>query len=309
LEKNQVTLKKKLFLLVFALFIAGILVSAMPTTLFVHANGTVWLQPAQGKPGSTVSVNGGGFSGIVYILFNGTGVATTQPDSYSNIQVAVTVPWVSPGGYNITASDNNGDSGTATFTVTGSSASPAPTTTSTSSASVAPTVAPTYSGTTSTPYYTYQPTYSQPPQNNGFWSPLVIGVVAVIAAAALISITFMFRARSGGKRDTLLQKEEPLPYRPQPPPTPPAAPAPFTSASSSKPYLTAAERYGRPTTYQPATYGQQTARSTVSSRPTTPSTTPSYSQQPISGGKICPHCKRTVRADYNICPYCYKKMK
>lgn len=308
MAKNQTNLKKKLFALVFALFIAAILVSALPTTLIASANGNLWLQPNQAKAGATVSANGGGFNGRAFILFDGTGVATAIPDSYGNIQTTFTVPAVSPGTYNVTASDSNGASATVTFTVAGSGASPSPTATSSSSAKPTPTVVPTYSGTTTAPTYTYQPTYTQPPQNNGFWSPLVIGVVAVIAAAALISFTFMLRARGGGKRDTLLQKEEPLPYRPQPPPTPPATPAPFTSSSSSKPYLTAAERYGRPT-YQPTTYGQQSTRPTVSSRSTTPSYTPSYSQQSTAGGKICPHCKRTVRADYSVCPYCYKKMK
>jgi hypothetical protein len=34
----------------------------------------------------------------------------------------------------------------------------------------------------------------------------------------------------------------------------------------------------------------------------------SYGQQPASG-KICPHCKRVVKADYSICPYCDKKLR
>jgi hypothetical protein len=202
----------------------------------------------------------------------------------------------------------------AIFTVLASNASPSPSTSSSHTATPRPssthTVAPTVSGsTTATARATHRPTVSSS-ADNGFFSPLVIGVIAIVAVVVVLSLILMLRGRGGGrgKRDDLLRRDEPPLYNPQPvstPPTPPpASPSPFSSSSSSRLYQTAAERYGRPTSYRPTTYGQQSASATTY-RPATPSN----NQQPSSGEKICPHCKRTVRGDYSVCPYCYKRMK
>jgi len=317
LAKKRIDMKKSLVTVIFTILIAGILLSILPT---VSATGNVWVQPSQGKPGTLVTVNGGGFSGRVYFYFNGTGVGTGGlPNGVGSASGSFTVPNVPAGTYNITASDDNGVTPGAIFTVLNSNASPSPSTSSSHTATPRPssthTVAPTISGsTTTTTRATHRPTVSSS-ADNGFFSPLVIGVIAVVAVIVVLSLLFMLRVRGGGrgKRDDLLRRDEPPSYTPQPistPPTPPpASPSPLSSSSSSRPYQTAAERYGRPTAYRPTTYGQQSATATVISRPTTPSYTPSYSHQPTSGTKVCPHCKRTVRADYSVCPYCYKRMK
>jgi len=317
LAKKRIELKKSLVTVMFTILIAGILLSEVPS---VNATGSVWVQPNQGKPGTLVGVNGGGFVGRVYFYFNGTGVATGGlPSGTGSVSGSFNVPNVPTGTYNVTASDDNGVTPGVIFTVLDANASPSPSASSSHTATPRPsstrTVAPTGSGSTAaTARATHRPTVSSS-ADNGFFSPLVIGVIAVVAVIVVLSLLFMLRVRGGGrgKRDDLLRRDEPPSFSPQPmstPPTPPpASPSPISSSSSSRPYQTAAERYGRPTAYRPTTYGQQSASATVISRPATPSYAPSYSQQPSSITKICPHCKRTVKGDYSVCPYCYKRMK
>jgi len=315
LAKNQTNLKKSLVTITFTLLIAGFLLSTIPTA---SATGSVSVQPREGKPGTLISVSGGGFSGRVFISFNGTGVGSGMiPSSMGSITGSFAVPNVPAGTYNITARDDNGVTPGIVFTVVDANASPSPSSSPSSSHTATPrpstthTVAPTDSDSTATPRSTRHSTVSAA-ADNGLFSPMVLGVIAVVAVVVVLLLAiFMLRARSGGKgrRDDLYRRDEPPSYNPQPistPPTPPAAsPSPFSSSSSSRPYQTAAERYGRPTSYRPTTYGQQSATATVINRPATPS----YSQQQTSGTKMCPHCKRTVRGDYSVCPYCYKRMK
>ena len=312
MPKKQNNLKKSIVTVIFTLLIASILLSTIPTA---SATGSVSVQPNQGKPGTLINVNGGGFSGRVFISFNGTGVGSGMlPNSMGSIQGSFAVPNVPAGTYNITARDDNGVTPGVVFTVLDANASPSPSSSSSHTATPRPstthTVAPTDSDSTATPHSTRRSTVAANSES-GFFSPLVIGIIAVVAVIVVVLLLiFMFRARGGGRRrDDLLRREEPPAYRPPPtptPPTPPSTPAssPFATTSASRPYVTAAERYGRPTTYRPPTYGQQSTGSTITSRPT-----PSYSQQPTSGTKTCPNCKRAVRADYSVCPYCYKRMK
>ena len=111
-----------------------------------------------------------------------------------------------------------------------------------------------------------------------FWSPPVIaGVVVAAALAVIVPVTFVYRSRN--KQDAL-PGERPLPYRSE-----------FTD-SVNKPTVTA--RYN-----QPSVYGQ---RARPFSQPS------SYAQQtPFT--KMCPRCRQNVKDDYNICPYCNKKLK
>ncbi len=111
-----------------------------------------------------------------------------------------------------------------------------------------------------------------------FWSPPVIAGVAVAAAfAVIVPVTLVYRRRN--KQDAY-PGEKPLPYRSE------------LAQSANKPTATA--RYN-----QPSVYGQRTRASSQPSR---------YAQQPPFT-KICPRCRQIVKDDYNICPYCYKKLK
>lgn len=140
----------------------------------------------------------------------------------------------------------------------------------------------TASGTPQTSTPTYQPTQSPVIQSAGFWSPLVIAaIVAVAAFVVIIPTTLVLRSR--GKQEKLLEKE-PLPYQSEP------------HIQPNQP----TSRYN-----QPPTYSQNLSKPIVTNRYSQPSST----VQQSTVGKTCPHCKRVVKADYNICPYCYKRIR
>lgn len=71
-------------------------------------------------------------------------------------------------------------------------------------------------------------------------------------------------------------------------------------------------RRGRQKTLQPEEVPRYEPHPSVPSRkPYTPSkiNQPATSTQPPPYTKICKHCKRTVRDDLNVCPYCYKRLR
>jgi hypothetical protein len=152
-----------------------------------------------------------------------------------------------------------------------------------------------------------QPTKVAKAESGGFWSPLTIGIIVAALVAFAIPAAFFFMRR--GKPKTLLEEDHSY-SKPQPAPT-------------SRP--AAAPRYGQ-YAYQPSYQGSQPARPTQTPRygqPTTygysrPSSTPSVTtrsapssshSQPAPYTRVCSHCKRTVRNDQNICPYCDKRIK
>jgi len=276
-----------------SLFLSVLVLAIIVAPMGKAASPSISTDPIQGPAGSTVMVYIRGYPALssVDITFGEKKLVSATTDKWALLNVLINVPHLSPGTYDITATGSTGVA-TCKFIVTQSSS-------------------PTHITTPKSTPTGVTPTHNPATASNGFSSTLIYGGVAIIAVVVVVLVFFMLRTRGGGKakRYDLLQKEEPPSYRPQPPPTPPSTPAPFASTITSKPYLTAAERYGRPTTYQPATYGQQSARSSATSLPTTPSYTPSYNQQPSSGEKICPHCKQTIRGDYNVCPHCYKRLK
>jgi hypothetical protein len=139
----------------------------------------------------------------------------------------------------------------------------------------------TVTASLTTPSLTYQPTQSPVIQSDGFWSPLVIAAIVAVAALVFIPMTLVLRSR--GKQEKLLEKE-PLTYQ-------------------SRPYIQSnqpASRYN-----QPPAYGQNLTKPIVTNRYGQSSNT----VQQSAVGKTCPHCKRVVKADYNVCPYCYKRIR
>jgi hypothetical protein len=301
--KRQINLKQVLVTAVLALLIVIILTSVTSKTLLAQTSQFIKLSPTQGPPGTIVHIDGEGFpkDTTVTISFNGATVATTQtfPVLYfsfeqtnlykSVISCQFTIPSTvrSAGSviiglsYDVIASDAAGHSAKATFTVTSSESSPSPTATSST---------PTNPPTNPTPYYSYQPTPVV--QSAGFWSPAVVAVIGVIAAVVvIIPVTFMLRNRSP-KHETLLEKE-PLPYRQEPYGQSNQPTSPYSPSTSR--YSPSTSRYSPSPTYGPIVtrrYGQSA----------------SNVQQPTSG-RTCPHCKKIVKGDYNICPYCFKKMR
>ena len=304
---NQKSNTAKGLLVVLILLIMGLAASSLSV---VKASSTISLSTRQGAAGATVSVSGAGFSGSTYITFDGNVVASAVPDQYSSIMTTFTVPNEAPGTYNVTGYDNSGNNDTSTvaFTIVAAasptpSASVAATPTPKSTSLVTPTPAGASTGTTpaSTPAYTYYPTYTYAPvsQNSSFWSPLVIGIIVAVLVVIMVPVAFLFRGR-GDKQRISLEREEPMPYRSDSssptssyPPTPPPSsfrypPTSTPRSSSFSPQLSKPSTITRPS--QASTYGS------------------SYGQKPLSG-KTCPHCGQTIRADYSVCPFCYKRIK
>jgi hypothetical protein len=139
----------------------------------------------------------------------------------------------------------------------------------------------TVTASPTTPSYTYQPTKSPVTQSGGFWSPLVIAAIVAVAALVIIPMTLVLRSR--GKQEKLLEKE-PLSYQSAP------------RIQSNQP----TSRYN-----QPPAYGQNLTKPILTNRYSQSSST----VQQSAVGKTCPHCKRVVKEDYNVCPYCYKRIR
>ena len=295
-----------------ALFVLCILaLSAMAPMVKAQANGAwaaIQLNPTEGQPGSSVSLTGTGFTGNVLIYF-GTGTSpslalvgtTSSTNSNGAISVFFQVPPESPGSYIVTAQDSAGDSAQSSFIVISGPSSPPTSSPSSSSSTSGSSSSSTSSGST---YYPY-PIVTSLPKSAGFWStPTIAAVIVIVALAAVVSAFLLQRTRS--KREMLLKKE-PLSYQPQSP------------MQTSRPNET--PRYGQSPPYSQSRYNQPSSQSSslspyaqrYSQQTTefamTKSMTSSSSGQQLTSGKTCPHCKRIVKADYSICPYCNKKLK
>ena len=138
----------------------------------------------------------------------------------------------------------------------------------------------------------------------GFWSPLVIGLVVVALVAFAVPAAFFYLKRGKGKM--LLDEEQPINTQELPGASNRSAVSSRYNQSSYQsqqpPKSTGSTRFGQT---QSSSYRSQSSSPTVTSRSTQQS---SYSR-PDPYTKICPHCKRSVRNDQNICPYCDKRLK
>jgi hypothetical protein len=260
---------------------------------------TLWLGSFQGTVGSTVTVTGSGFGvgNSVSINFGTIHVTTTNTDSFGGINAAFTVPLVATGTYIITAT-GGGTSATQSFTVNQAGSQILST------------------GLNGIPITT--PTAA----NAEFWStPTIILIVLVVAAAIVVSLA-LFRRRQN-KQETLFEEEERSQYKPAapvPPKRPAVTPA-YKHGSIASRYDQFAS-YGKPASYaqQPSKnqsvasrYTQATTYSSIQRKTTAAATAPynssaRYNLQPAKT-TICRHCKRSVREDYSVCPFCRKRIK
>ncbi|MGD0450035.1 MAG: hypothetical protein ABSA79_03130 [Candidatus Bathyarchaeia archaeon] len=302
MTKRRIGLKQALVTAILVLLAVSTVTSLISKT--VSAQATVTLYPTQGPVGQQVIVNGVGFGqyASVTISFNGKVVQQTQVTGmYGGIVAGLfNVPTGTPDGtYNVVVTDSDGNSESAPFTVGASTATPLPATSGPSSPVYTPNngVTPTYTPFT---YPTIQP------QNSGL-DPLIIGlIVVVVAVGVIVPVFFMFFRNRSPKRDLLLDREptyRPEPYAPVERPAPPSSP--YNQPTSR--YSTPTSRYSSPSTSR---YTQNTAYSRYSARPTADRySAPASSVQQSTSGRVCPNCKRTVKGDYSVCPYCYKRMR
>ena len=164
--------------------------------------------------------------------------------------------------------------GTYTVTATGSGGVAKTTFTVTEAPSPAPTE--TSAGTP----IGLTPTNSPVTVSAGFWSPLTIAITsAVIAFAVFMTAVYVKR----GKQKPLSYREDSR-YEPRPS-TPPKTP--YAASRTNQPATNSSHQ-----PYQPSKINQ-------------PAT--NIQQPPFT--RVCRHCKRTVRDDLNICPYCSKRLK
>ena len=265
------------------LFLSILTLAAIITPVTKAENLSVTLNPSEGPAGTTVMVMISGFQAPdpVSITFGKTNVGTIPTYySYPSASMVFTVPPVSPGTYTVTAADNlGGGVATATFIVT-----QAPPTTPTPTGMPTGTSASTGTGTSTG----LTPTESPVTVNSsGFWSPLAIAITAVVIAfAVFMTAVYVMRGRQKPLSYEEASRYEPRPSTPSTPSMKPNAPSkinqPYRSYQSSK--------INQP--YQPSKINQPA---------------PNIQQPPYT--RVCRHCKRTVRDDLNICPYCSKRLK
>jgi hypothetical protein len=272
---------------------------------------------SQGPVGTQVIVQITNYPSSDYsftVTFGTANVGTIETGpTFTTASTLFYVPTVALGKYTVTVTGSEGETGTATFTVTQPPpivVTPGPTGTQTGTSSGTPTSSPT--GGIPTNYYPYGT--GPPSKAAGFWSPLAIGVVAfVVAVACFTTVVFVRRGRQGPAR-----LENGSSYKP-------GSPAGSTQPTSYKPTAQETSPYGYKPAAQPTSPYSYRSRysaqetSPYSSRYSTPQTrytaTPQYNQtattrlQPPAHTKVCKHCKRDVREDLNVCPYCFKKLK
>jgi hypothetical protein len=292
-------MEKSFTKLTLALLFLSVFTLAAITSPVAKAQGmSLTLTPSEGPPGTQVIVAVANFpptETAVSVTLGGTNVGSIYVTGYSSSSASEIfyVPTVPVGKYTVTATGSEGEVATATFTVT-------PIGTSTGTPSGIP------SG--------IGPTYSPVKAAAGFWSPLAVGIVAfVVAIACFMTAVFVRRGRQGPVRleddssyklrspvgstqptnyKSTAQETSPYGYRPSDQPASPYSYRSRSSAQETSPY---SSRYAAPPTRYTATpQYNQTATSPL---------------QPPAHTKICKHCKRDVRDDLNVCPYCFKKLK
>ena len=186
---------------------------------------SISLSPNQCQAGSTVDLSGTGFaaSSSVTVTFGDSEVLSTFADPSGGVGGEFVVPFVSADIYVVNATDDTGGSATTTFTITaamgGTSGGPSSSGSTSTSTTTTTTTTTTQTLTTSTtpnnsptptpkPYtnptgsggtQTSQPTSTPTPANNGLWSPLTIGIIAVVLVAFFVP-AFMLYARQGEKK-------------------------------------------------------------------------------------------------------------
>ena len=127
-----------------------------------------------------------------------------------------------------------------------------------------------------------------PTTNAGFWTLLTTAIVAAFSAGATCFAVYFYVNRRRHDKPSVASEKN-------------SVDKPKTS-TQTLPY-----RYKSP---QETLSSQKSevphARSTLS--PKINQAAPNHSQ-PATLTKMCKHCKRQVRDDLNICPYCMKKLK
>jgi hypothetical protein len=306
LEKSIATFHKSLIKVSLILLGLSILVSAIAVTQTVEAQTpTLFLNPKSGPAGTNVlltSTEGFGAGTWVSVSFGETQVVTARTTQTGKLSASFTVPNVTSRVYPVTVIERitdssgrvvSGVSASVKFTVTTSSGTSDDTTTPSDSDS-------------STPDWSFPDDQTSGVSGGGF-DPLWIGLIAVVAIVILVPVTAFYLRGSRGDRGY----EEERPRGPHDKPEMPSAPNVYQEPSRGyQPSYRSQQPTGptgTPQYRQAPSYG-------ISSQPSRPLSTTRYSR-PSSYGrqtmntKICRYCKQPVRGDYNICPFCNRRLR
>ena len=326
-----------------ALFFLSIFILTATMTQTAMAQGiAVTLNPSSGSVGTNVIVYVTNYTTTdsqFSVTFDTAKVGTIYTGSaYSSQSALFTVPQASEGQHVVTVVGNSGDTGMAAFSVTtGISVSqtetPAQTPSGTSTGTNTGAYTGTYTGSYSGSYA--GPTYSPAKPQGGFWSPLVVGVAAVLVAV-VCSVTIVFARRGRQERPLLessssykpasaVENAPPYGYRSSAQGTSPygyGSPGQSTSSYGYKPPGQGTSPYGyRSSSQGTSPYGYRSSsqdtspyypgRYVSSTRPTVaPMVGQTAARRPTQPyTKVCKHCKNVVRDDASVCPYCYKKLR
>ena len=290
----------------------------------------IQLNPSQGPVGTTVSYTGVGFTtgGLIEISFDSKSVAKTGAGMFGRINGGFTVPSVSPGTYTVTVTDVAGGYATATFTVTQKSSTTAP---STSTILLSSTQGPkgtmvsvtgsgfTSGGSVSINFGTTNVASTSADASGGISalftipsvSPGTYSVTATGAGGRYAAATFTVTQAISTGPSGLYPTQGPIGARTEfwSPLVIVVIVAAIALTTISMAFVY--RRRGKQETsleeerpiYKPLSAPSK--KPTVTSRITQSA---SYSQQPPNT-KICPHCKQIVKDDYNVCPYCRKRLR
>ena len=285
------------------LFALCVLASAAYVTPMAKAQASLNISPDQGPPGTPITLSAQGFvpdSEVLITLQSGESVTSTAvADGSGNLNVQTSIPSdAKVGATSIVATDDASPYTVATgpFTITSGSGS----------SSATPTANPE---ATATPLYTYQPTLPPVASGSGIGSSTLIGIIAVvIVVACVIPAALLYRGRSN--RRPLREEERPR-YGPEPAPAPygPQVGPAFNQAppSSYRPQSSSSsvyQRFNQPSSSaRSSTYSRYGQSSSYSQR-----STPSGYRGSSVYSKTCPNCRRTVRSDQTVCPFCGKRI-
>jgi hypothetical protein len=306
LDKSIATFHKSLIKVSLILLGLSILISAIAVTQTVEAQTPIlFLNPRSGPVGTDVlltSTEGFGSGTWVSVTFGQQQVITTRTTGGGKISASFTVPNVNEGVYPVTVTERitdsqgrvvTGISAYVKFTVGESSGTSDDTTTPSDSDS-------------STPDWTFPDDQTSGASGGGF-DPLWIGLIAVVAIVILVPVTAFYLRSGRGDRGY----EEERPRGPHEKPEMPSAPNVYQEPSRGyQPSYRSQQPTGptgTPQYRQAPSYG-------ISSQPSRPLSTTRYSR-PSSYGrqtmntKICRYCKQPVRGDYNICPFCNRRLR
>ena len=215
LKKSFAGLKRKPAKLMTILLFMALLTSIAIISSEVKAqvvNPKITLNPPEAAVGATVTISGTGFSPnepATFLVGNQAFANAIYSDANGKISGSTAVPDLAAGTYTVLSYDSSGMIAKATFVVTGggtATATPGPSSSSSGNGngnSNGNGNGNSNSNGNGNSFPTFTPIGTS---SNNFWSPLVIGIIAVIVIAIAIPAVLLLRGQ-GDKRRMMYERE------------------------------------------------------------------------------------------------------